>query len=458
LKRQTGLFLAIFCGSVLGCIPAQEGRVIRAPEIQAPSGPLLPEDLLDRRIDFLNTTLDKDTLSEEDRQVASDLLATYTSAKSAARAELNEPEYRQLVYDLMSALVRIDEYYFSRVEIARDQSKAVSQFMKKRRKILEAHLSRDEQGVINHCLEIQAAFGPDALTPEIAVLFALSLAKKGMRKEAMHIIEGIVPEIDESPDPNRLRIRIAELQLRMGQRGKALETQKKLAEKLDEQQTALEALEKRIASAETESLEPIETTFAQSPRDLHAETESAGATEQLIQKVDELIAERKYGEAWDLLISNQGMAGSDAEKSAIDHALKRLEAAQEEYLEKTISMISKKKETLAMARRYLDAEKYEEAISNLESFPEGEASLEVRELREQAVEGLINRERNRAARIFLNARRTQDPVKKKAYLVACHEILSSLLARYPSSPLSEKIRSHIQKVTEEMEKPPRGAS
>ena len=111
-----------------------------------------------------------------------------------------------------------------------------------------------------------------------------------------------------------------------------------------------------------------------------------------------------------------------------------------------------------MARQSLEEEKFEQAISNLDNLSEGEESLEVRELREQAIEGLINRERNRAARIFLNAKRTQDPVKKEEYLVTCYQILNSLIEKYPSSPLSEKIRSHIRKVSEEMEKLKRGTS
>jgi hypothetical protein len=214
----------------------------------------------------------------------------------------------------------------------------------------------------------------------------------------------------------------------------------------------LVALEKRIASAATEIQEPLETTAAQPRRVPHVKTQLAETTEQLLQRADKLIQERKFGEAWNLLASNRRAASSDAERQSLDQALNRLEAAQEEYLEKTISMISKKKRTLKMARQFLEEEKFEQAISNLDTLSDVEESLEVRELREQAIEGLINRERNRAARIFLNAKRTQNPEKKEAYLVTCHEILNSLLERYPSSPLSEKIRSHIRKVSEEMEK------
>ena len=422
------------------------------------SGPLFPEDRLDKRIDFLKKTLDKETLPEKDRQIAANLLTTYRSAKKASSVELNEAEYRQLVHDLLNALERMDEHYFSKVEMTWDYSKAVSHFMKKRKEILDAHLSRDYRGVINHCLELQAAFGPDALTPEIGTLFALSLANEGMGEEAENIIEAIVPELDENLDPSRLHASIVALQLQLGQREKAGEALKILTERLHEQENTLEALEKRIASASTETQEPLETTPAQPRRDLHVKTQLPESTDQLLQRADKLVQERKFGEAWDLLVLNRSAALSDAERLSIDQALKRLEAAQEEYLEKTISMLSKKKETLKMARHFLEEEKFEQAISNLDKLSEGEEGLEVRELREQAIEGLINRERNRAARIFLNAKRTQDPVKKEEYLVTCYQILNSLIEKYPSSPLSEKIRSHIRKVSEEMEKLKGGTS
>ena len=139
MKRLIEFFLVFLCGSVLGCIPVQEQRVIVAPDRKVVSGPLLPEDLLDRRIDFLNKTLDKDTLSEKDRQIAANLLTTYRSAKKASSVELNEAEYRQLVRDLLNALERMDEHYFSKVEMTWDYSKAVSHFMKKRKEIFVVH-------------------------------------------------------------------------------------------------------------------------------------------------------------------------------------------------------------------------------------------------------------------------------------------------------------------------------
>ena len=115
-------------------------------------------------------------------------------------------------------------------------------------------------------------------------------------------------------------------------------------------------------------------------------------------------------------------------------------------------MITEKKEAVQIARKFLDEEKYEQAISSLDTLSEREESHEIKELREQAVESLINRERNRAAKIFLTARRTTDPEKKEEYLRSSYNILKELIEKYPSSPLINKVNSHLEKVEEELEK------
>ncbi len=91
-------------------------------------------------------------------------------------------------------------------------------------------------------------------------------------------------------------------------------------------------------------------------------------------------------------------------------------------------------------------------LSSLDTLSEREESHEIKELREQAVESLINRERNRAAKLFLTARRTHDLEKKEEYLRSSYNILKELIEKYPSSPLISKVKSHLEKVEEELEK------
>jgi tetratricopeptide (TPR) repeat protein len=265
-----------------------------------------------------------------------------------------------------------------------------------------------------------------------------------------------VPELDTSPDLNCLRASIAELQLRLGEREKAIQVYKKLTDTLHEQEVVLQALNKSISRAPVEDREieapPGLEARAQAQSDYELATQTEGNADQILYEVEQLIRERKFGEAWDLLVLKRGTVSSETGLKIIDQALKRLERAQEEYLEETISMISEKKEAVQMARKFLDEEKYEQAISSLDTLSEREESHEIKELREQAVKSLINRERNRAAKIFLTARRTRDPEKKEEYLRSSYNILKDLIEKYPSSPLINKVKSHLEKVEEELGK------
>jgi len=154
-----------------------------------------------------------------------------------------------------------------------------------------------------------------------------------------------------------------------------------------------------------------------------------------------------------LLVAKMHENQSGAENEALEQAIKSVERAEEKYIEEKIASISMREENLALARKLLENEQLEEAISNLNDLEEQEeGSREIRELREQAIERLINRERNKAAKLYLAAKKSRDPAKKEEYLRSSYEILNALVDKYPSSPLNNKIKDHIEKVEEELEK------
>jgi thioredoxin-like negative regulator of GroEL len=461
MKKPLGSLLVFFFVLAYGCIPIPERHVVVTPEPTVVSAPLLPADLLEEKIGFLSNILQKEDLTEKDRELASSLLEVYESIKTISVGDYEEAEYRKVVRALLHNLGVLDEYYFSKQqEITKDYSKSISLFTGKRKETQDAYVSGDSKGVINHCLELKAIFGPDAITPEIGSMFALSLAKEGMLTEAKSIIEGIVPELDASPDLNHLRGSIVELQLQLGERENAIQVYKRLTDTLHKQEAMIQKLSESIAltprkAQDHEAPEPsqiVRITPVQPEREHGVMTQPEGATGQLIYDVEQLVREHRFGEAWDLLSFKKGTASSESELKTIDRALKSLERAQEQYLDETISMISEKKETLQMAHKFFEEEKYEQAISSLDTLSKREESHEVKELKEQAVERLINRERNRAAKIFLTAKRTHDPEKKEENLRSSYNILKSLIDKYPSSPLINKVKSHIEKVKKELEK------
>lgn len=461
MKKQIRSLLVFLFVLAFGCIPVSERRVVVTPEPSVVPAPLFPADILEDKIGFLSKILEKEDLTEKDREIASSLLHTYKSVKNIPAGAFKEAEYQKIVCALLNNLNVLDEIYFSKQEErAKIYSMSISLFAAKRKEVQEAYTLGDFKGVINHCLELKAVLGPDALTAEISLMFALSLAKEGMLTEAKSIIEGIVPELHTSLDINYLRAGIAELQLRLGEREKAVQVYKKLTDTLHEQEAVLQALNKKISRVAVEGQEieappPFRTgleAHAQAQSDSELTAQPEGNADQILYEVEQLVREHKFGEAWDLLVLKRGAVSSDVDRKIIDQALKRLEQAQDEYLKETISMISKKKKAVQTARKFLDEEKYEQAISSLDTLSEREESHEIKELREQAVESLINRERNRAAKIFLTARRTQDPEKKEKYLRSSYNILKNLIEKYPSSPLINKVKSHLKKVEEELDK------
>jgi hypothetical protein len=461
MKKRIRAFMVFLFVFGFGCVPVLDRRVVVTPETGVAPVPLFSQEFIDEKMGFLNRVLAEEDLTERDRQMASSLLETYKSINNISVGRFEEAECQKLVRSLLKNMGVLDEYYFSKQEaLARTYSKAISLFVKKRKEIRDTYTSGDFKGTINHCLELKAIFGPDALTPEISLMFALSLAKKRMLTESQSVIEGIVTELDTGPDLNNLRANLAELQLQLGEREKAVQQYKKLTIILQEQDAVLQDLNRRFREL------PKEDTDLQAPSPWQADqttpelrqheheliTPPEESIDQILYEVDQLVRERRFGEAWDVLVLKRGTVSSETELNMIDHALKRLEQAQEEYLEETITMISKKKKTLQTAQKFIEEEKYEEAIMSLDALWKYEESHEIQKLREQATEKLINRERNRAAKLFLAAKKTQEPVKQEEYLRSSYNILKALIDKYPTSPLIKKIKSHIQKVEKELEK------
>ena len=240
-----------------------------------------------------------------------------------------------------------------------------------------------------------------------------------------------------------MRIGIAEWYLLQGQREKAISVYEKLADTQDEKRMGIQSLSRKIAAAERRRsvVGPIQDrTLSQRVEEM--------TVDSLLEEVEKLLEENRFSEAKALLLLKEQKVHS-TEAETINQAYRRLELAEENYLEEKISMISMNRD-MEQARRLLEEERYEEVISRLEALEPEEDSREIKELKQFAIEKLINRERNRAATIFLAAKRTEDAVKKQAYLYEALEILKPLIFKYPSTSLNNKLISNIKTVEEEI--------
>ena len=460
MKITKGLFLILSFLWVFGCAPARQTH----PPVGPPVGPrvpvkhaaLFPSGILDQKIALLEDRLEDEALSEKDKALASKLLTTYKTLKKLSADDLTEKQYREVIQRLFENLSLLDENLMVKEKTgARGIVTPMMDFSRKRREILDSYLTEDYREVINRSMALKSTFGSNALTPEIGLVYALSLAKEGLLKEAVSVGEDVVNQFEATPGLTDLRIKMAEWKLRLGQQKGALLIYGGLKDQADKDEAALALLHKKmLAGKPPVTTAPVMTEKEEVPGG------AAVQMEQLFQKVDRLMQEQKFEKARELLSFRRSellleIASAQAIET-LDRALKELDLAEEEHLQEKISKLSKdfrKRETMELAMKLLEEEKFEEAISTLDSLDsEQKESPGARRLNALAVEMLINRERNRAAKIFLQAKKTHDPTKKKEYLLSSYNILKVVVDKYPSSPLILKVKSHIEVVRKELDK------
>jgi hypothetical protein len=108
---------------------------------------------------------------------------------------------------------------------------------------------------------------------------------------------------------------------------------------------------------------------------------------------------------------------------------------------------------LEEAKRLIDEERYETALAMIDELQtEGEMTPEAEGLKALATEKHINVERSKAAKMFLLARNANEVKKKRELLHSSRQILIHLIEKYPSSPLIDRVISHLEKVDDELEK------
>jgi tetratricopeptide (TPR) repeat protein len=437
--------------SLFGCV-SETRKVVEQPKAEIITTPPLSADIIDTKIASINNVLMSKSLDDEDRELAITLISAYKELKSVSQSHGTTTKgYHETVHILFNNLNLLAERYFVKERgDDQDYSEVIHLFSIKTKKILDDYLSGDYQGVINECVELEATFGPDSLSPEVGLIFALSLAKRDMVSDALKIGETIIRALEAKPDLIHLRAYLIEWQLDIGNREKALKFYEKLIDSLDEREALLSRVRQKFKREEKivrrEKTPPVDD----SKRD---EVQEPSTIERLLKEIDKLVRRDAFAEAKLLLIKQRLMAQEEPELETIDQALKTVQVAEERYQKRKITSVTHGEETLKLATKLIEEEKFEEAISKLEELKENQdLTYETKEIKELAIEKLINRERNRAAKIFLRAKKTNDPAKRKELLVSSHSILKVLIEEYPSSNLIDKLNRHIKSVENELNK------
>ena len=282
------------------------------------------------------------------------------------------------------------------------------------------------------------------------MIFAISLAEDGMLEEAVEIGSEVAGRIEEIPDAVQLRGDIARWQLALGQRTQAVKTLEKISHTQDNRITILNDLKNRIEQTPKEPDQPFHSMFQ--PAEGSDGQEVPPHMRAFQEKVDAHARDHEFAEARQLLLKEKAEREEGPETELIDRALNNIEEGETAYEESVKIKEAYLKRTYESAKRLYEKEDYKGAITTLEALGKTqELNAQAADLKDRTIENLINRERNRAAEIFLEAKKTKDPRKKRELLETSCKILKTLAEDYSQSPLKHKLTSHIDTVQREIE-------
>ena len=442
-----------------GCVtqsttPKPETPMVPSPTPAVQAVPLLPADVLDKKIENLARILENNKLNEDERTIALNLQNTYKTMKvlnkdSATKIDVT----RQMIVMLFNHLSQLEDRYFQRKQPdEKYYLEAVSVLILRKKKIQDSYLAGDHTGVINQCLDLESIFGSDALTPDIGLIFAISLAEKGMLKEASKIAQKITRELESKPDLLNLRVKTLEWQLAQGNKEAAQQIYEKTLDEMDQKQSLLKRAKQLMTGESPAKVAKTENTAKENIPPLVDPAAKDSPLTRLLKQIEELIQNNQFGKA-KLLLTSQWRQSQGAETETIEQALKSVTIAEEKYQQEENVKIAQNNETLALVKKMIKDQKNEEAIKVLTPLlSDPNVSSEIKEIREQAINNLIKDEWNKAGALFIKAIQIGDSAKKKEYLLASYQKLKVLIEKFPQSKLIGKLNGHIQKVKEELQK------
>ncbi|RLF32085.1 MAG: hypothetical protein DRN08_07080, partial [Thermoplasmata archaeon] len=205
------------------------------------------QSLIEDRISRIKKALERHDLTASERTVLYSLLEAYQGMESLPPYSREREYYRTSIRRLFFALSSMEDLYLNiRPQGGAKERSAIRLFTEKTNEILNAYLAGNYKAVIDKCVDLKESLGPDALTPEVGLVFALSLAQQGMIKDAVTIGERIANRLQTRPDLVVLRAHLAMWHLKMGDKQGAIRNYEKLADLLDERHRIEQTIAKSI--------------------------------------------------------------------------------------------------------------------------------------------------------------------------------------------------------------------
>ncbi len=449
MKRKTEIEMFFVVLSVMplvfGCATQTITKEPTGREAPGITAPLVPPDIIDSKIAMLEEFSENKRISGPDQEMIEQLLSDYKKVRSIALGNMSERAYQELIRTLFTRSAALAERHFMDKINGKGPSfsASIQEFSSKEREIWNSYLSGDYRGVISKCSEYEKELGADYLPLDIGLLFALSLAENNMLTEAIETGEAVAGQLEGKPDLIHLRAGIIDWLLKKGEEEEALKVYERLVDNINERDALFDSIRRVIAHDEREGTEEfliedllVEASYLYDP----------GPIKDILNKVEELIMGGSFSEARLMLLRRRLRAEEGPEAGIIEKALNVVVRAEEMHQDN----ISLRNRTILKARELIEKEEFRDALELLSN--EQETDLEIEALKGLATERLINNERDRAARIFLMAKNTENNQRKKELLLSSYNILRDLIETYPSSTLIDKLNNNLSKVEEELEK------
>lgn len=163
----------------------------------------------------------------------------------------------------------------------------------------------------------------------------------------------------------------------------------------------------------------------------------------------------KYSEAQALLLSLKKSFPPGDYPSPLQEKISliaKTEAQLKNYKPLDISGAETETVEFEKANRLLESEKFEEAIELYEKLEATPYKNDAAEKKRLAIDGLARTLRQKAGQLFLKARNCSNVEQKKNYLIESHNLLKSVLDKYPNNAYADRIIKNLTDVRAEIEK------
>ncbi len=361
-------------------------KEIIIPRPEGKTTPIILADIIDEKISMLKEFLNKKDISQEERDNAISLLSDYTKIRSLDSAGISNKNYQEIIRILLGDLNMFEERYLVNRAVLEDQ--LIS-------KVINQYYL-EEQEILDRYLSGDYQ----------------GVISKCAALESSFGRNSLTPDI-------RLLLAMS------------LAKSNRLNEAIDIGGEIVEALEGRP------DLIHLRASIIEWQLDMGNREKALKLFEKLIEDLDDRKAvfesvNKRIGNDNQTLLKMEGIDPGGL--SIMDK-----------------DGISQEEKAIERVTKLIEQEDYKDAINALEAMDNDRNNhLEIKRLRDIAVEKLINSERNRAAQIYLMAKKTNDNKKKKELLLLSYNILKGLIDTYPSSSLIDKLENNLSKIEDDL--------